>query len=319
MNEALAFGLLLFAAFFGLWLYSGGPSHPLSYAGPYITPITNVGQTSTGYGKPLTLGSYDVPYIRQGGVGPVSGSISYTSNAPALDARYGVASPFRGAVKLSSVNTTQNSHGPSDEYVRIIASSDAGYVNITGWRLISDLTGNSVTIPQGARFPTSRYNGGALSDIVLTNGQIAVITTGSSPTIGSFLENRCTAYFNSDSTFAPAYSSYSCMSPSAEFSRFYTGNDADGTRCQSYINSLPSCQIPSDYSENIKGVPSTCINFARDHFSYAGCLSYHKTDSDFFGNSWRIYLSRAVTQWRQSNDTIKLLDANGKTVDVYTY
>ena len=51
MRSEFLFFLAMLVVFFVLWLAGGGPSKPISFAGPYITPITNVDQTQVGYGE----------------------------------------------------------------------------------------------------------------------------------------------------------------------------------------------------------------------------------------------------------------------------
>ena len=50
------FFLGVIAFFFILWFATGGPTRPMSFAGPYITPITDVGTVSSGYGSGSTEG-----------------------------------------------------------------------------------------------------------------------------------------------------------------------------------------------------------------------------------------------------------------------
>ena len=53
------------------------------------------------------------------------------------------------------------------------------------------------------------------------------------------------------------------------------------------------------------------INYDRTEF--------RRDDDKFFKNEWRIFLGRNEEQWRTKREVIRLLDKDGRIVDVYTY
>ena len=91
----LYFGIIIF--FFILWVYSGGPAHPISFAGPYITPITDVGVSSTGYGNQVSAGSVGTYFNNWTG-----GSSNSGSNGSQVIAE--AKSPFAGSVRFGTNN-----------------------------------------------------------------------------------------------------------------------------------------------------------------------------------------------------------------------
>ncbi len=346
MNDAflLIFGLIFL---FCVWVYTGGPTHPIAFAGPYITPITNVGQVQSGYGKGETYhvfnsASYDgnpkTGSYYTGLTGTETGtqtSAQSTQKIPESQVRqriadikqqvnalqkFGTPSPYRGQVRIESVSTSYQGQSSSNEYVTVAVGQFGDGIDITGWKLVSSITGSIATIPQGEEFPGDKVRG-TVSDIELDPGQQARVYTGKSARDASYLENECTGYFR------PAdpngYSSASCPAPYGEFQKFYTGSAVDYDKCSAYIQTLQSCVTPSDVKNSASqasiNVPNSCINFAYSALSYSGCTENHYDDNNFFGNTWDIYLNHLNVLWRQDSDTIKLLDRDGKTVDLYSY
>lgn len=157
MNDFWLFaGILLF--FFVLWIYSGGPTHPISFSGPYLTPITGVGQESVGYGPSANQ------YLRTGSAS-VSGS--YGGNTEVIDE---ARSPYAGDIFIGSsdLQTTDE----DEEYISIRSNYEDD-ITITGWRLVSAKDGVSVRIPTG-----KTRGSGSNKPVRLEEGDELVITTG---------------------------------------------------------------------------------------------------------------------------------------------
>lgn len=292
-SDAVFFlGVLVF--FFAAWLYSGGPNRPISFAGPYITPITDVDTNQQGYGDG---GSFwgDITNIGNGLTG-LQGT-----NDP---------SPLRGEVRVSGVNNA----GTTDldlEYVTIQNTGTAP-IDITGWRLVSGASGKSGRIPEGAALPRSgRVN--PTDRIVLQPGDTALVVTGESPLGVSFKENRCIGYLSRNQKYQPALP-LTCPLASEEFAQHYTGNELRDDTCYYRMQSTPSCTTPSR-----SGVSSRCEDLIDEYLTYNGCVEHHRSDANFVGNTWRIYLDENRELWKPTRDSVKLLDASGKTVDLYTY
>lgn len=294
-------GVLLF--FFILWFASGGPTRPISFAGPYITPITDIDSVQEGYGE----GGYWNGNVWSEFMGGAIG-----------DSLTGVAnpSPERGKVSVTSAAGAYATD-PDQEYVMIRATGDTP-VDITGWRVVSGASGRGARIPEGAALLRS----GRLSDtgrIVLEPGDEAYIITGESPNGVSFKENKCSGYFARRQEYAPPLQ-LRCPSAASEFDAHYTGNELRDDRCYYRMQATPLCETPSD-----NNVSNACIALIDDYLTYNGCVAKHRSDSDFDLKTWRIYLEyensrgKSAELWKPSRDSVKLLDASGKTVDLYTY
>lgn len=317
------FFLALFLFFFVVWFVSGGPTRPISFAGPYITPITDVDQTQQGYGATSTwLGG--IPDVISNGF---SGAFSQTEIRGRLmtaedelrrledlkrdvDA-FGDPSPYKDQVSITSVSAGTSA---KDEYVTIQVSGSApGPISITGWRLKSVASGKSDTIERGTELPRAGVN--ETGNIVLQPGDQATIATGDSPIGVSFRENMCVGYFSERQTFVPNLWS-SCPTATSEFERYYEGNQLRDDKCYSYVQSLPTCRSASNPPANLT---YACTSFLDEYLDYRGCVDAHRTESRFKQNRYRVYLERGEKLWKSSREAIRLLDQNGKTVDLYTY
>lgn len=156
-NDAFLFlGIILFL--FVLWVYSGGPMHPISFSGPYITPVTNVDTVQVGYGDSAndfnTHGSFWGRFSGGGG----------------SDVIESAQSPYVGKVFISS--SYPGASSARDENITI-RSDDVDDVTVTGWRLIAAKEGTQVTIPDGSEGDSNRKK-----SIRLEPGETLIITTG---------------------------------------------------------------------------------------------------------------------------------------------
>ncbi|HEX2792107.1 MAG TPA: hypothetical protein VHO23_00070 [Candidatus Paceibacterota bacterium] len=331
MSDGLFFlGVLFF--FFLLWFVSGGPTRPISFAGPYITPITDVGDEQVGYDDPDGIfefvrgGSSPSPSASSNGWswsgwGGGQDAARDLQNAEdelrrlegaAADARaFGDPSPYRDQVEIVSVAPSTER---DQEYVTVQARSSAsGPVTISGWRVKSDASGKYATIPYGSELPRSGLN--TTSSIVLYPGERAILSTGSSPVGVSFRENMCTGYFAEREEFTP-YLGGSCPTPLDEFERFYSGNKLDDDTCYAFVSGARSCTAVTDTPAYLT---SACEDLVDGYLYYGGCVAAHRYESRFRGTTWRVYLERGSSLWKSSREAVKLLDQNGKTVDLYTY
>jgi hypothetical protein len=309
-NDILLFvGIIIF--FFVLWIYSGGPNKPISFAGPYITPITDVGTTQIGYGDGIDYGSAnDYNTTNSSGGSFLSRWFGGSSdvNIPAAD-----QSSYAGKVSLDGGNP--GTTDLQEEYMTIRSESDAP-INVTGWQLKSVKTSAQGVIGTGARIADK---GGVrrdeLSPIVLAPYGEAIVSSGRSPIEDSFLETKCTGYLDENDSFTPSLG-HSCPDPVDELANQYGGNTKSYDQCYDYVSTLGSCRTTfSDEND----VPNSCQNFVDARLTYSGCVSSHRSDSDFYGDTWRVYLGSTRELWRTAGDTIELLDVSGKVVDVYSY
>lgn len=314
-------GFILF--FFAAWVASGGPSKPISFAGPYITPITTSDVRQTGYGDP-TSGTVSIGAARSD-LFSIQQAVTSLKNDVQDAKLFGTPSPYRGQVTITWGNNV-GATDPDQEYITIRAEHNAPpNIPITGWRLVAVSNDRGGTIPRGQDL-LSRTSG-ATAPIVLHPDDVAIIVTGESPVDVSFRENECTGYYTQNKNFYPSLSQ-SCPDPRDDFDRFYTGNIYKDGDCETFVSSVNRCDVPNESGERLS---SSCYAFIDKYLSYQGCVAAHRGDDRFWGNAWRVYLGRKPISgnhtdtrtygelWKPSKEAIKLLDQNGKTVDVYTY
>lgn len=320
-NDALFFaGILLII--FVTWVATGGPSRPVSWAGPFLTPL-GPGQTGgEGYGA-LSTG------IRIGGSGISLGSGSrtpaqtLTSAERELEAlkrqlaeqqRFGEPSIHRGVVVIQKSSSGPKRTQARDESIIITVSRQAKEpITISGWRIGSAVTGTLLTIPQGAEVP---YSGtiSAIEPIILKPGDRAIITTGRSPIGASFRVNMCTGYLEQYQSFSPSLPR-TCPLAKDELKNFYSDYLRDEA-CLQFAEDIPRCTIATNIPPHLS---SSCRSFLTERIHYNGCVSRHRNDTNFFENEWRVFLGQNNEIWKQEREVIKLFDAEGKTVDMYSY
>ena len=332
MQNEFLFFLAMMVFFFALWIAGGGPSKPISWSGPFITPVTDTGQSQIGYGdtswvKGITV-TGSLPGVRQeevrGNLSSIENKLSDLQVEAKKQALFSTPSPLRGMVQITggSFGTTD----PDQEYITIQVSSSAKEpITLTGWRLVSIATDKGATIGSGARIPQA----GAVNNsepIRLSPGERAYVITGESPIGGSFAENMCTGYLESNQTFYPSLSRR-CPSASGEFDRHFSGNPYKDNGCYTLIRETNSCTTPRESTR----ISAACIDLIYSRLTYNGCVASHRNDTQFSSGVWRVYLGRTeITRsndstsqygelWKSSRDGIKLLDENGLTVDLYTY
>jgi hypothetical protein len=319
------FFLAIFFFIFIAWIATGGPTRPISFAGPYITPVTNVGVTQVGYG-PQVQGVSGSASAVGGTVSSIQRSIDDLRGQVANGDTVNNPSPYRGQVSIgwgSNVSATN----PDQEYISIRLDGNAkSPVDITGWRVQSTVTQYGATIPEGVE-TMKQVGNAALAPIMLQPGDTAILTTGVSPIGVSFKENECTGYLASQSSaFYPSISQQ-CPVAADEYAKFYAGNQYRDGGCYQAMQNVNQCQIPNDPP----GLSSACYAFMDARLNYSGCVATHLGDDNFSEHTWHVYFGRTeITRsdtsaatygelWRSTRDQITLYDANGKTVDVYSY
>ncbi len=319
-NDAWFFvGIFIFI--FLVWVATGGPTRPISFAGPTLAKPQELGggtylqlpRAPTKLGSSKTTDSsgdvnysnYTRNYYGSSGSGrPLSG--------PLYGIPFGTPSPYTKEISLYShvrnASTTK-------EYLQISLSRNAAApVRITGWWFESQITGKAAAIPGGTAVPTT--NGvNQKTSIILSPGEKAYIHTGGSPIGTSFRENKCTGYLNEFQDFSPSLSR-SCPRALNELQAYYGPYYLRDTSCVDYVKKISTCEADLFPSSKLT---RTCRDFARQYLNYNGCVAAHKNDPDFSGKTWHIYLGYSKPLWRGRSEVIKLLDINGKTVGVFTY
>ena len=299
MSDAwLIIGIFVFA--FILWAATGGPNRPISFAGPYLTPISTIGDAEGDYSEEGTD-------TRGGGTSWWGSANNDRDKELAI---WGTVSPFKDQVRIGSGSGGPGATDLAREYVTMRATSDAESVNVTGWQIMSMKTGASVTIPQAQIIAQQAGS----SNIILNSGQEVIVSTGRSLVGASFRDNACTGYLAQGRTFTPSLRT-SCPAPLDELGDFFEGDASSYNECRETVRSFQRCTAPSIP----RGTSSRCRNFIEDRLSYAGCVRVHKNDAEFYADTWRVYVDRSKELWRTDNETLRLVDREGRTVDVYTY
>ncbi len=226
---------------------------------------------------------------------------------------FGTPSPYRGKVSLENGSLGDDNEA---QYARISASYDnTAPIDVSSWSLQSAVSGTRAYIPRGAdTFLMGSIN--EQGDIYIAPGTDALLSSGTSPVGTSFRENMCSGYLGQMQTYTPPFSAdcpsaASVLSPSAENLQTY------GASCFDAIANLPSCAFPTSLPSSIS---ASCRTFLTNTFSYNGCVQRSKSRSDFRGSTWRVFLGApSGTLWNTRHDVIKLLDHEGRTVDMLTY
>ena len=312
MEHDAWFFIGVFVFIFLIWAATGGPLHPIAYTGPRLALPDVLGG---GTYLQLPRAPYGI-----GGAGVSSGSSGVSGSAGTLPtfvggSIFGTPSPYRGIVSMSHSGSGAGSANPGDEYITVSVAQSAGVpVDLSGWTLASDATGNAIVIPQGTEVPTSGIVN-AIQDIVLTPGERAIIISGKSPIGASFRENKCIGYFSTFQKFSPSLPQ-NCPTPKSELASSYGTGYIRDAACINYVDTLARCQVVLSPPVTVSGV---CQSFVIKYLNYNGCIDAHKQDTDFAGNTWRIYLGRTNSMWRPRHELVKLLDKTGKTVDAFSY
>lgn len=317
MEHDAWFFIGVFVFIFLVWVVTGGPLRPISFTGPSLPqPAELGGGTYLQLPRaPLSIGnaSFSLPGSSNDRSIPNNPGTSF----PAFvgGSAFGVPSPYRSFVRMNHYVSGAGSINPNNEYVEIAVAQNAGVpVNISGWQLTSDVAGNSARIPKGTEVPTSGTVNAA-QDIVLTPGERALIISGQSPIGASFRENKCIGYFSTFQQFSPPLPQ-NCPAPSDELTALYGGNIVRDPVCVEYVNKLSRCQVMLSPPVTIS---DACQSFLIKYLNYNGCADAHRSDPNFMGDTWHIYLGRVSPMWRGRHEVVRLLDAEGKTVDAFNY
>ena len=181
----IGFLVLLFI----IWTVTGGPTRPISFAGPFLKPLTPQGKTE-GYG------SLSVPRGTSGSASSIQRALTNAerelSNLQIKyeeAQRFGEPSPYRGLVTISKSTSGPRATDAQKEYVTLKASSRITTpISISGWALLSSVTGKIAQIPQGTEVPRSGIIN-ASESVKLKAGDTATVLSGRSPIGASFREN----------------------------------------------------------------------------------------------------------------------------------
>jgi hypothetical protein len=314
--------------FVGYWIWSGGLSHALTFSGhignPFLSSSTT-GGTLRLPGQPDNL--IDTIDIADEGAATTDGALSTQDQLNSLQYQYdqlsaqakdprnfGNPSPYKNKVTFGTNNAVDSS--PNSEYVTLQAAyGNTAPITLSGWSLQSVVTGVRVAIPQAAtQFVSGVVNN--VDSVSLSAGATAYVVSGLSPVGVSFRENICSGYLGELQSFTPELSKQ-CPVASDELPLNAQNISTYGDACLEYVKTAPQCHFPG--LDQKPDVSNTCADFLLSRLSYNGCVYAHKNDSSFYQGTWRLYLGSGANLWRDTHDVIRLLDGQGRTVDVLTY
>ncbi len=237
-------------------------------------------------------------------------NITSGTPVPGVPTRPGY-SPYEKRIRISTiVRPSSSTLKPDEEYVLLRNADDSSKppIVISGWTLENS---------QGKRYAIEGAQKLALMDVNETSvffppGAEAYVHTGPSPVGVSFRENACTGYLNENNKFSPRLSE---RCPRPDISKFIRFTD----RCLDFMErSISTCRIPK-IDEKAAGIENECSEFIDKHFKYSGCVEDYRAASDFYQNTWQLYLKRPEKLWRSLHDLIILRDSQGLIVDTYQY
>lgn len=221
----------------------------------------------------------------------------------------GTPSPYRGTVTLSAGTAAER----DNEYIEIAARGSAS-VSLQGWSLRSMLSGARFYLPLAASpFILGTVN--TVTPSVLDHEGNAIVYSGRSPIGTSFRENRCTGYLAQLQSFEPSLAN-ACPNPSELMPMTADNMQRYGSDCVDYLRGLPQCTFPDNLPMSLS---PACRIYIANTFSYNGCVNAYAGSTSFKRDTWRLYLNAAGELWSNDHDVIRLLDAEGRTVDSITY
>ncbi len=301
----------IFIFIFLIWIITGGAGHKLAFSGPTLAlPGALGGGTYLSlphapYGK----GNVSLPGSSNGS------SVSQGSRGSFFGMPFVNASKYKNDVSLQNYVSSAGSKNPQQEYIEMsVSQNDTKPIDISGWKLESVASGKVAIIPKGTETPVS----GIITPsqkIILTAGDRVMFISGRSPIGASFRENKCIGYFNNFQKFSPSLPQ-NCPTPNNELKSLYGSNYIRDNACINYVNTLSRCQVVLSPPVNVSGA---CQTFLEKNLNYNGCVTAHRNDADFKDKTWRVYLGRTSALWRTSNEVVKLIDSEGKTVAMFSY
>lgn len=194
-------------------------------------------------------------------------------------------------------------------------------VVISGWKLESLISGTRVTIPKGVAILEGDRPWRNERSVFLAPGERAIVNSHYAVGINTgFLENKCAGYLDNTYHFTPGISRQCPKLEDEDLTSFgITPREFDEVEdydaCMDAIEDTKRCERGSYNSD----VPRFCRTFINEYSTYDGCVELHKTDADFLGKTWRLFLGSSKDLWRGEREAIALIDDAGKVVDVLEF
>lgn len=309
-----------------LWVFTGGIGRIINAARTFTNPLDVIfGERTVDFVSlklpwqpdDLQLGADISQYTDSHGADTQDSQQSIDDAIRAMnDAKtFGDPSPYRGSVRLFGRNSYSDTDA-REEYIQIQASTaNTAPVSLSGWSIQSIATGLRFPLPPAATLFVAGSVNPALP-VRLDPGAVVIVNSGASPVGVSFRENVCSGYLSQFQQFTPSIDA-SCPDPRNALPQLPENIRRYGASCFAFVQRLQSCQFPQGNLPT--DLSLECANLIRNTFTYNGCVNLYQSRSEFERDIWRLFLNVNNPLWKSSHDVIRLLDAEGRTVDILKY
>lgn len=229
-------------------------------------------------------------------------------------------SPYRGMVRFDIWDSDATNENAAEEYLSIrAAGTNIEAVRIANWSIESLVSGTRLPIPKGTLlFRMGEDN--PITTIHLAPGEYLYAVTGSSPAGTSFHTNSCIGMVMNYQTFYPRLPE-SCPSNQIFLPANLENLRNMGEQCLEYISTLQPCEIPNEASMPHDLLPA-CKSYIVENLTYGKCIDSQLKQDKFKiynGGGWYTYFEQPLEAWRNKYDVLRLLDGEGRVVDVLSY
>jgi len=295
--------IIIFIGLWIVWFFTGGPERQTSQGGTFIEPVTPFDTQWKTYGKKITI------------ITETTKTDETQQIRNSFETAQGIAGVSFYKDKVFLKKGLANYSDPNSEYVIIETDkNNSGRIGVSDWSIESVMTGEKIYIGKATYLPySSKVN--TLESVFLSSGDKIYLTTGRSPIGTSFRTNLCTGYFEQFQNFSPALKK-ECPLPEDEASFITVGPNSYNDECIDLVEDIPRCEINTKTLR--AGLQYECQTYIANT-NYNSCVDIHKNEEDFYKDEWRIFLNRDTELWKNSRETLRLLDAEGKIVDTITY
>ncbi|MBI5134546.1 MAG: hypothetical protein HZA81_04175 [Candidatus Taylorbacteria bacterium] len=300
-----------------IWFFTGGANNPSAHEGQFIKPLAplDTGEIYGDYysGKPnygkesLNLPESPAEAVRKA-ANVLEGFLAEAEEAKQVH----ITSLLAKGLYFDGIAGAKRDD-PDEEYLRIVSSEHAkGKISLSGLVLRGVSLGSAAPLPRADELPILGTSA-KKTDVILSPGGRALISSGRSPIGTSFRANICSGYLDQFQEYSPGLVA-ECPEPLAELALVGPALEAP---CRDFIEKLPRCRIyqgrfPSDVS-------AACRSFVAESLNYNSCTLRHQKDAGFYKDEWRLFLDQEAEMWGNKNEIIRLLDPKGSTIDAITY
>lgn len=302
-TEVFKWLIIVFVGLWIVWFFTGGPERYTSRGGTFIKPVTPFDTQRETYGKKVTIMT----------------ETTRTENSQQirtdLEKAQGIVGVSFYKDKIFLKRGSANNADPDKEYLIIETSpNNSGKIGITDWSVESIMTGERIYVGKATYLPySSRVN--IPESVFLSSKEKIYLTTGRSPIGTSFRTNLCIGYFEQFQNFTPSLKR-ECPLPENENDFITIGPNSYNDECINLVENIPRCNINTETLR--AGLQYECHIYING-INYNNCVEKHKNEDNFYKPEWRIFLNREEELWKNSRETLRLLDSEGKVVDTITY